>query len=129
VILLAGPVELERGGIEKLRRSCLPVEEPTLSQAAALLSRCAIYLGNDSGMSHLAAALGIRTIAIFGPSDARQWAPPGAHVTVVRRNLACSPCPEPIMKSCPHRACLSELQPKEVIGILAALSEVVTLTR
>ncbi len=128
-ILLVGPVENERGGIEHLRSHCLVAGELRLSQVAALLSRCTAYLGNDSGVSHLAAALGARTIAIFGPSDARQWAPRGYKVIVVQRNIACSPCPEPTMKSCPHRACLAELQASEVISILGALPEVVTLTR
>ena len=129
VILLVGPVEKERGGIERLRCSCLVAGDLRLSEAAALLSRCAVYLGNDSGMSHLAAAVGVRTVALFGPSDARQWAPRGANVTVMRQSIACSPCPEPTMKSCPHRACLREFLPSEVIRILAALPEVVTLTR
>ena len=129
VTLLAGPVEQERGGIEKLRRCCLVADELRLSQAAALVSRCTVYLGNDSGMSHLAAALGVRTVAIFGPSDVRQWAPRGDKVTIVRRNIACSPCSEPMMKSCLHRACLRELLSRDVIRVLAALPEVVTLTR
>jgi ADP-heptose:LPS heptosyltransferase len=128
-ILLIGPVENERGGIERLRSHCLVVGDLRLSQVAALLCRCTVYLGNDSGVSHLAATLGARTIAIFGPSDARQWAPRGGRVIVVQRNIAYSPCLEATMKSCPHRACLAELQPSEVISILGALPEVVTLTR
>lgn len=129
VILLVGPVEQERGGIERLRRSCLVAKELRLSHAAALLSRCTVYLGNDSGMSHLAAALGVRTVAIFGPSAVRQWMPRGDKITIARRNIACSPCSEPTMETCLHRACLRELLPNEVTGVLAALPEVITLTR
>ncbi len=129
VILVIGPVEKERGGIEQLRNYCLVAEDLPLSRVAALLCRCTVYLGNDSGMSHLAAALGVRTVALFGPSDPRQWAPRGAKVTVVRRNIACSPCLEPTMKSCCHRACLHELHSPEIVDMLAALPEVVTLTR
>lgn len=128
-ILLTGPVEQERGGIERLRRRCLVASDLRLSQVAALLVRCTVYLGNDSGISHLAATLGSRAVVLFGPSNARQWAPRGDKVRVVRRNIACSPCLEPIMKSCPHHACLAELHPGEIIGILEALPEVVTLTR
>ena len=128
-LLLAGPVENERGGIDRLRRTCLDAGALRLSQVAALLCRCTVYLGNDSGVSHLAASLGARTVAIFGPSDARQWAPRGDQVTVVQRNVACSPCLVPTMKSCSHRACLTELQPSEVIKVLGALPEIVTLTR
>lgn len=48
-----------------------------LSQIAALLARCRLYLGNDSGVSHMAAALGVPTAAIFGPTDPAVWAPLG----------------------------------------------------
>ena len=129
VVLLIGPVEQERGGIDALRENCLVASGLSLAQAAALLSRSDVCLGNDSGMAHLAAALGVRTVALFGPSDPRRWAPRGNNVTLLRRALECSPCLEPVMKSCPHRACLTELQPREVISTLAHLPEVVTLTR
>lgn len=129
VLLLIGPVEQERGGIERLRSSCLVVSDLTLSQVAALLSRSRVYLGNDSGVSHLAAATGVRTVTLFGPSNSLAWAPRGRNVIVLGRNLDCSPCQEPTMKSCPHHACLTEFFPDEVIGILTRLPEVVTLTR
>ena len=52
----------------------------------AVLSRAGVYLGNDSGVSHLAAAFGAPTVALFGPTDARVWAPVGPAVrTVVSR--------------------------------------------
>jgi ADP-heptose:LPS heptosyltransferase len=129
VLLLIGPVEQARGGIELLRGNCIVASDLSLSQAAALLSRSDVYLGNDSGISHLAAATGVRTLALFGSSDPRQWAPRGKKVMVLRRNLDCSPCQETTMKSCPHHACLTEFSPGEIIAILAELPEVVTLTR
>jgi heptosyltransferase-3 len=51
---------------------------------AALLRRCAGYVGNDSGVSHLAALIGVPSVVIFGPSDPARWAPLGAQVRVVR---------------------------------------------
>ena len=51
---------------------------------AALLRRCAAYVGNDSGVSHLAALAGMPTLALFGPSDPARWAPLGPQVRVVR---------------------------------------------
>jgi hypothetical protein len=129
VLLLSGPVEQERGGIEQLARACTIASDLSLSQAAALLGRSDLYLGNDSGISHLAAASGVRTVALFGPSDAHQWTPRGKKVTMLRRGLGCSPCGETTMKSCPHRACLTEFHPQEIISELAQLPEVVTLTR
>jgi ADP-heptose:LPS heptosyltransferase len=55
-----------------------------LPLVAALLRRCAAYVGNDSGVTHLAAALGVPTLAIFGPTDPGRWAPLGPRVRVLR---------------------------------------------
>lgn len=56
----------------------------SLPEAAHLLSAAEFYLGNDSGITHLAAALGTPTCALFGPTDPAQWAPRGNHVRVVQ---------------------------------------------
>jgi ADP-heptose:LPS heptosyltransferase len=52
-------------------------------QLAALLAFCGVFVGNDSGVSHLAAAWGAPTLAIFGPTDACTWRPDDAHVEVL----------------------------------------------
>ncbi len=129
VVLLLGPVEEERDGYERLRSRCVTASGFQLFQVAALLHRSHVYLGNDSGVSHLAAAVGVRTVALFGPSDVRQWAPRGKRVTILDRNIECSPCEVVTMKACSHRACLTTLFPAEVIDVLTQLPEVVTLTR
>ncbi len=59
-----------------------------LLTASALLSRCAIYIGNDSGLMHIAAASGVPTLGLFGPSKEAHYAPWGAHTAVVRTALA-----------------------------------------
>ncbi|WIG59580.1 MAG: hypothetical protein OJF49_002327 [Ktedonobacterales bacterium] len=51
---------------------------------AALLARCAAYIGNDAGVSHLAGLLGVPTVVLFGPTEPAVWAPLGSHVHVVR---------------------------------------------
>ena len=57
----------------------------TLTELAATLAECGAFLGNDSGIAHLAAAVGLPTTALFGPSDADVWAPRGrGGVTVLR---------------------------------------------
>src|SRR5262249_20309027 len=62
------------------------VTAPSLPPRAlgALLARAGVYVGNDSGASHLAAAWGARTVALFGPTDPAIWSPVGASVTIVR---------------------------------------------
>jgi heptosyltransferase-2 len=55
-----------------------------LVDLAAALGSCAALLGHDSGISHLAAALGVPTLSLFGPTDPASWAPRGPHVWVLR---------------------------------------------
>ncbi len=55
-----------------------------LLTAAAVLRRCALYVGNDSGLMHLAAATGVPTVGLFGPSREEHYAPWGERTTVVR---------------------------------------------
>jgi heptosyltransferase III len=57
-----------------------------LPRLAALLAASRLFIGNDSGVTHLAAAMGVPTIAIFGPTAPEVWAPRGDHVQVVRSN-------------------------------------------
>jgi ADP-heptose:LPS heptosyltransferase len=51
---------------------------------AALLHHAGLYVGNDSGVTHLAAAWGAPTLALFGPTDPRLWAPVGPFVRCLR---------------------------------------------
>lgn len=54
-----------------------------LPHLAAVLARCARFVGHDSGISHLAAAVGTPCVLLFGPTDADVWAPANAHVRVL----------------------------------------------
>jgi ADP-heptose:LPS heptosyltransferase len=73
---LLGPAEQAIRGY--LANSRVPVlHDLALGTAAALLESCALYLGNDSGISHLAGAIGARGIALFGPTDPNRWCPAG----------------------------------------------------
>ncbi|MFT6461487.1 MAG: ADP-heptose:LPS heptosyltransferase [Maricaulis maris] len=55
-----------------------------LPETAACLERCRLYVGNDSGLMHMSAAVGTPTLGLFGPSDDRCYAPWGAHTDAVR---------------------------------------------
>ena len=88
VILIQGPAD-ERAVRATGER--LPPNIPaavarfeSLEYSAALISRAALYVGNDSGITHLAAALGAPTVAVFGPTDPTTWRPLGRSVRVVR---------------------------------------------
>jgi ADP-heptose:LPS heptosyltransferase len=129
VVVILGPVEEERGDYTALRQGAVIARSLNLGKLAALLARCDLYVGNDSGVSHLAAALGVVTAVLFGPSNPARWAPRGKNVTVVTQNLECAPCEISTMKGCPHRKCLTTLEPGYVIKQLAGLAEKLTLTR
>jgi ADP-heptose:LPS heptosyltransferase len=79
---------------------------------AALLSRCAILVSNDSGPKHLAVALGVPTVTVFGPTNPGAWQPPsGPHVAIEARGLACLHCNH---TECPlpgdrHMRCMSDV--------------------
>jgi len=79
-VFILGPVELERFAPEELAaiRSAGPVAPcPPLAALAGLLAEAECFLGNDSGASHLAAAVGTPTVALFGPTRAEQFRPLG----------------------------------------------------
>ncbi|HYQ97894.1 MAG TPA: glycosyltransferase family 9 protein, partial [Candidatus Nitrosocosmicus sp.] len=128
VITILGPVEDERGGYESLCHRGLAIRGITLGRLAATIARCSLYVGNDSGISHIAAALGVPTAAVFGPSSVNKWAPRGKTVLVLRHQVPCSPCTISAMKSCRHRDCLAALTPAEVIRQLERWPPLVTLT-
>ena len=121
VVVILGPVEEEKGHHTALCEGAVVARNLNLEKLAALLARSDLYLGNDSGVSHLAAALGVITAVLFGPSNLARWAPQGKNVTVLTQNTECSPCTISTMKSCPHRKCLTTLEPEYVIRKLAGL--------
>ena len=129
VVVLLGPVEEERSEIAEAFNSFVIARNLNLGQVASLLASADVYLGNDSGVTHVAAAVGTRTIALFGPSDAKQWASRGENVTIMTQNAECSPCGPNVMKSCAHRKCLNTLNPEKVISILRFQAALANLTR
>lgn len=58
--------------------------KPDLLSVAAILKRCRLFIGNDSGISHIAAAVGAPTLVLFGPTDPNQYAPRGPHVQIAK---------------------------------------------
>jgi len=128
-VVIVGPVEVERRGFELLSAASIIARDLDLAQLAVLLARGDLYIGNDSGVSHLAAAVGVRTVALFGPSDERQWAPRGPRVTILRHETAST-----VQSSSPVTAGMSpsglaQLTPDEVIEELRKLPEIANLTR
>lgn len=93
-----------------------------LARVAALLSRCRAAVSGDTGLMHLAAARGLKVVALFGStSPALGFAPAGDGHAVLCRNLACQPCTLHGRESCPlgHHACMRDLTAVMVLEALA----------
>ncbi|MDD5722117.1 MAG: lipopolysaccharide heptosyltransferase II [Syntrophales bacterium] len=70
----------------------------SLKEAIALIARCNLFISNDSGLMHLAGALGVPLVAIFGSTNPTTTSPPGKRSIVIHKDTHCSPC---LKKECP----------------------------
>jgi heptosyltransferase-2 len=79
----------------------------------AFIDRCSLFLTNDSGAMHIAAAFGTPLVAIFGSTDWVTTAPLSPHTRIVRRDIPCAPC---LLRHCPidHR-CMNAVTPAMVV--------------
>jgi len=115
-IVVAGPKEVWMAvRVHEESGKLHPVIGPELDLAAlaGVLSHLALLITNDSGPMHLAAALGVPTVALFGPTDPGRTAPAGEGHRVLYRDLWCSPC---FRRRCPlvHHGCLRGIPVAEV---------------
>lgn len=147
IVLIGGPEEAD------LRRSVLAAMthadrvidlggRTTLPELAAVLRRCILMIGNDSGLTHLAGSVGAPVVGVFGPTDPRAWGPyggdswtayaaspngvellrSGAHCAL-KATIACSPC---IYRGhrlgtpagCPDRTCLQRITVAQVLAVV-----------
>lgn len=96
-----------------LRRPPIDLTEKTaIADLPALLSQCHVFIGNDSGAMHVAAAVGLPVVAVFGPTDPFGTAPVTPRCTIVQQKPYCSPC---FLRHCPtdHR-CMRAITPDMV---------------
>ena len=91
VALLEGPADHEsiRSLVPLLPKCPTVIRESGFDEVAGILAHAGLFIGQDSGMTHLSALLGIKTVALFGPTDPERWAPRGKHVTVLGRRNRC----------------------------------------
>jgi ADP-heptose:LPS heptosyltransferase/GT2 family glycosyltransferase len=121
VMLVGGPDEVEIA--DAVMAKVLHAEsiasmtgKTSLAALPALLRTCVLYIGNDSGPKHIAAAVGIPTIGVHsGVVDPVEWGPIGLDAVALRRNMTCSPCYLAKAEDCPRGlACLRALEPNLV---------------
>lgn len=120
VLLVSGPAQ---DGAEEVRRGVKEIPPPVadrlpLVDLAAVLKAATVYLGNDSGITHLAASLGLPTVAIFGPTCPDVWGPRGPNVKILSPKI---PSSSRLTKTRPDcsRVCLESILPETVIEVLA----------
>jgi len=110
-VLLQGPAESEQGQPDY--GADIVADRLSLSQVVALLRRSRCYLGNDSGISHLASATGATGVVLFGPTDPAIWAPRGARIRSLHAPNPCSRCG-------PHTFCVHRLPVSTVVDTVGA---------
>jgi lipopolysaccharide heptosyltransferase II len=86
--------------------------QTTIEELPALLAACDLFIGNDSGAAHVAAAVGLPVVVVFGPTDPERTRPLSPRATVVREPVSCSPC---LLRDCPvdHR-CMDRVSVEKV---------------
>jgi heptosyltransferase-3 len=134
VIATSGPDAAEQRYLRDVWEGIAPVHSTGWAETVSLLSRARVYIGPDTSVTHLAAASGCPTVALFGPMDPQVWgpwpvgglaAPWAASGTIQRRGnvwlvqnpLPCMPC---LLEGCERHIdsrsiCLDELTPQQVL--------------
>ena len=95
LLIIEGPAE--RGLAAQIGQAlaesrAIPVESVNSDLLAAVIEQCGTFIGNDSGVAHLAAALEVACILLFGPTLPQHWAPLGENVVVLRNTHGCEAC-------------------------------------
>lgn len=124
-------VSLPEGSPDSMRNHFvgLPVFSVPLSELVALTERAALYLGNDAGPMHLAAALGVPVVGLFGSSDPRRWFPWDVPHRVLWAGLPCSPCHGKWCSNPKRLACLDALAVSPVVESAVELLNEVGINR
>ncbi len=93
----------------------------SIGQMAAVMGQCDWVVANDSGPLHVAGAVGVKTIGLFGPTDYRRTAPLAETVQIITKDAKCAPC---MKRECPkdHR-CMKNISAEEIYDIIAKHAE------
>jgi heptosyltransferase-2 len=120
--------EAVRAAVEVTSLPCVNFAGKTsLQEFIGMAAACEVFLTNDSGPMHIASALGVPTVAIFGATDEIATGPTGAHSKVVRVAVECSPC---LLRECPidHR-CMDRVSAARVVEAAHELVGIENWTR
>ncbi len=115
-VFILGPAE--EGMVEIILREGLAHEQVLVVsdplELVNILKTGGAFIGNDSGVSHVAAFIGLPSLIIFGPTDPLRWCPMGRKVESLKCPSDCVPCFESSKKGCETRDCLAKISPEQV---------------
>jgi len=115
-LILEGPADQQAVGklLSQLSNKPPVLRGLSLSVLAGVLSRIELFLGHDSGVTHLSALLGVSTVALFGPTSPARWAPRGSNIVVVQGEpCRCLSWGE--VSRCVEKPCL-QLSPEAILA-------------
>ena len=124
VIVFGAPQEKDMAEriVRSMQRRAINLAGATsIGELPALLGTCRLFVGNDSGAMHVAAAVGLPVVGIFGPTDPEATRPVTPLFTLVREPVFCSPC---LLRHCPidHR-CMTRISVEQVFRAVQARLE------
>ncbi|MFA5322205.1 MAG: lipopolysaccharide heptosyltransferase II [Smithella sp.] len=122
VIIMGGKSDEETAReVQKAARTKLIslAGKTTLREAICLISRCRLFISNDSGLMHVAGALNVPTVAVFGSTNPITTSPAGRKSVIIRHDVSCSPC---LKKTCPADfRCMRLVSVEEVSAVAQSL--------
>ena len=127
LVIIQGPADEQvvqemLGGLNGIPH--LVLRDLPLIKLGALLSCTSIFIGNDSGISHLAASLGVTTVTLFGPTDPEVWAPRGEKAFWLRGQADCSPCSLQQRNRCKRPRCMEGIEVKDLMELLVEIIKI-----
>jgi len=100
--------------------------QTSLTQMAALIRSCHLFISNDTGPMHMACALDVPTLAIMGPTKIEMFRPWASHSRIVQKPLPCTPCKQENTDLCHHFSCIRSISVDSVydaaVGMMSPLS-------
>ena len=129
IVLFGGPADCALGEqieVAAPGRVINMIGKTSLAELAALVSRCAVFFGNDAGPMHVASMIGVSTVAVFGSSCHHRFGPWAPSSTTLVRPISCSPCAnhqKDRCKVCVHEKtlCMESISPDDAFTAITSL--------